>query len=103
MKKEFKKFMHEKNNNGLSTNDIWTIVRDGDTEIHYVYLKKEDANEAAKDKNREYYKYSRNINKLMPNEEFEKYFNDPRKLWAIKTLSDTIDLIREEIYKDVNY
>jgi len=91
---------------GLSAyNEVWTIISYGDTEIYEIFLSKTKAENAAKQKNKEYYDYYRNTNKKMSDQEFEEYFNSRhirRNKKEVKSLADAIDWIKDAI-NDSNY
>jgi phosphoglycolate phosphatase-like HAD superfamily hydrolase len=103
-KKIIRKFT-EPDDGGLDIyRDVWTVIRKGDTEIYRVYLKKEDAEKAAELRTKENRDYSRNVNKQMSDDEFDKYYKDKHTFNAfhikfeVKSLADAIDDIKSEMY-----
>lgn len=86
-------------------NEVWTVIRPGDTDIYRVYPNKADAEKAAELKTKEMKDYSRQTNKRMTDEEFEEYYNDKKNSWnafhrkyIVKSLADAIDDIKSEVY-----
>jgi hypothetical protein len=85
--------------------EVWTVISNGSTEINRVYLKKEDAEKACEARNKEVFDYSRNSNKRMTDEEFDKYYNDRYSYHArytVRTLADAIDDIKSEVYDNAS-
>jgi len=109
MPRKIKKFNEpEVKETGLSPyTEVWTTIAYGDYEIYRVYIKKEEAEEAAIKRNQENYDYARQTNKRMSDEEFEIYYNDKknyvRRRYEVKTLSDAIDWIKEEAVDNALY
>ena len=106
MPRKIRKFQEElKPDKGLNTlTQVWTVINYGATEISKIYLNKKDAEEVAEDMNKQYYDHSREINKDMTDEEFEKYYKSwliSRKI-MVKTLAGAIDEIKESVYDSAN-
>jgi len=83
--------------------EVWTIIKQGDTEIYNVYVKKEYAERAAEKRYKEEYDYHRQVNKRMTDEEFNRYFNDkstPFGKSKVETLANAIDMIKDAIRDD---
>jgi hypothetical protein len=102
MKKIVKEKLTEKTNS-ISAYNVWVIMSYGSTDVNEIFLDKIDAEKIAKQRNEDYYNYYRERHKNMSDKEFEEYFNSQhikRSKDEVKSLSDAIELIKDDIRAD---
>lgn len=84
--------------------EVWVVIKYGDTSISEIFLDKERAEYTAQTKTKEIYDYHRNNHKNMTDEQFKKYMEDNKSMfikYEVKSLNDAIDIITETIDDNV--